>query len=409
VLIPASALSGLTPRQLEALLAHELAHIRRHDYFTNLLQTAIETLLFYHPAVWWVSKQMREERENCCDDLAVEVCGDVLTYARALSRMEELRIPTPALAMAADGGSLVRRIRRLVRSNNPERAGGADWLTAAAVLLCGLAVWAMPHLYVPAKAFRQAALAHPAVYRVVGAPRTAAFIRARAVHGMVRLRKVAAQVAVASEPASPPSKGSDFIGGLTDAGYRGLSVDQLIALKEQGVTPEYIRDLKAAGFTLPVDQLLAFRIHGVEPGTIRELQAAGYKPSAEQILAMQIHGVTPEFARQMKALGFGNPSLEQLLALQIHGVTPEYANGLKQLGLRDLGFDRLIALRIHGAEVASIREVESLGFSNLTTDQILQLCIFGVTPDYIRRAREHGFRDLNLEQVIKLKQFGVLD
>ncbi|HEV2844833.1 MAG TPA: M56 family metallopeptidase, partial [Thermoanaerobaculia bacterium] len=70
ILVPASALAGLSPRQLEAILAHELAHVRRHDYLINLLQTVVETLLFYHPAVWWVSAQVRRERENCCDDMA---------------------------------------------------------------------------------------------------------------------------------------------------------------------------------------------------------------------------------------------------------------------------------------------------------------------------------------------------
>jgi beta-lactamase regulating signal transducer with metallopeptidase domain len=90
ILLPASALTGLSAEQLEALLAHELAHIRRYDYLVNLLQTSIETLFFYHPAVWWVSAQVRHEREHCCDDLAVVACGDVLTYAHALTTLEHL-------------------------------------------------------------------------------------------------------------------------------------------------------------------------------------------------------------------------------------------------------------------------------------------------------------------------------
>src|SRR5262249_55483729 len=112
ILLPAAALAGLDPRQLEALLAHELAHVRRHDYLVNLLQTAIETLLFYPPAVWWLSRRIREERELCCDDLAITVCGDGMVYARALATMEELR-SAPALTLAADGGSLLARIRRI--------------------------------------------------------------------------------------------------------------------------------------------------------------------------------------------------------------------------------------------------------------------------------------------------------
>ncbi len=116
VLLPASALTGLTPLQLDALLAHELAHVRRYDYVVNLIQSVIETLLFYHPAVWWVSRQVREEREHCCDDLAVAVCGDAHFYATALLGMERLRVTPPgfALAAAGRGGSLMGRIRRLV-------------------------------------------------------------------------------------------------------------------------------------------------------------------------------------------------------------------------------------------------------------------------------------------------------
>lgn len=117
ILVPASALTGLTPQQLEVLLAHELAHVRRHDYLVNLAQSVIETLLFYHPAVWWVSRRVRDEREHCCDDLVVAVCGDAHFYASALLGMERLR-GAPRLALAATGsgggGSLVHRIRRLV-------------------------------------------------------------------------------------------------------------------------------------------------------------------------------------------------------------------------------------------------------------------------------------------------------
>ncbi len=143
VLLPTSALAGLTPRQLEAILAHELAHIRRHDYLVNLLQTLVETLLFYHPAVWWLSSRIRTERENCCDDLAVSLCGDPVTYASALADLESLRGGT-SLAMAATGGSLVQRVRRLLGAPASHAGRGPAWLagSAAIVLICGMAVGA---------------------------------------------------------------------------------------------------------------------------------------------------------------------------------------------------------------------------------------------------------------------------
>ena len=145
VLLPTSAMSGLAPQQLEAILAHELAHIRRHDYLVNLLQTLVETLLFYHPAVWWLSHRIRVERENCCDDLAVSLCGDPYTYAQALADLEGLRGASPGrLAVAVTGGSLGARVRRLLGA--PSHAGRCPgWLagTAAALLVATIVAGAV--------------------------------------------------------------------------------------------------------------------------------------------------------------------------------------------------------------------------------------------------------------------------
>jgi beta-lactamase regulating signal transducer with metallopeptidase domain/biopolymer transport protein ExbD len=124
VLLPASLLAGLPAAQLEAVLSHELAHVRRYDYLVNLLQTLLETLFFYHPAVWWVSAQLRNEREHCCDDIAASLHGDTLGYARALTALEELRA-LPAVGVSAAGGSLLQRIRRLAGLPEERAASGA--------------------------------------------------------------------------------------------------------------------------------------------------------------------------------------------------------------------------------------------------------------------------------------------
>jgi TonB family protein len=118
VLVPAAAMLTLSPEGLEALLAHELEHIRRGDFLANVIQTFAEALLFYHPAVWWLTRRVRQEREHCCDDTAVQACGDPILYASALAGLEELRIslkPIPDLALAASGGRLMFRIQRLLR------------------------------------------------------------------------------------------------------------------------------------------------------------------------------------------------------------------------------------------------------------------------------------------------------
>ena len=119
ILLPVGSLTGLPVEHITALLAHELAHIRRHDYLASILQNIAEALLFYHPAVWWVSQQIRAERELCCDDLAVAASGDVLTYARALAELESQRSLSLRPALAANGGSLVNRVRRLIEPSQP--------------------------------------------------------------------------------------------------------------------------------------------------------------------------------------------------------------------------------------------------------------------------------------------------
>ncbi len=137
ILMPVGMLAGLPVWQVEAILLHELAHIRRHDYFVNLFQNAIEGLLFFHPVVWRVSSVLRAERENCCDDIAVEMTGDARAYAATLIHIEQLRAHTPAASLAIGGDSLLPRIRRLLRSKTQSH------LRTPASLFVGLCFWLM--------------------------------------------------------------------------------------------------------------------------------------------------------------------------------------------------------------------------------------------------------------------------
>ncbi len=139
VVLPAAALGRLTAAEIEALLAHELAHVLRGDFLVNLLQTAAECVLFYHPLVWWVSARMREERELCCDDVAVAVCRDEVLYSRALLRLEELRMEP---ALAATGGRLAQRIRRLLVGCEAERMNVAPLFTLLLMLGVSVALFA---------------------------------------------------------------------------------------------------------------------------------------------------------------------------------------------------------------------------------------------------------------------------
>jgi beta-lactamase regulating signal transducer with metallopeptidase domain len=128
VFIPASWLTQLTPQMIEAIIAHELAHIRRWDLWVNLVQRMIETLLFYHPAVWWLSSRIRVEREMCCDEIGAE-CFDRVLYARSLETVARIRRGNLLLATTINGGKkmkLLNRIRYLL-GLAPADAAGNWW------------------------------------------------------------------------------------------------------------------------------------------------------------------------------------------------------------------------------------------------------------------------------------------
>ncbi|WP_177225826.1 M56 family metallopeptidase [Arsenicibacter rosenii] len=146
VLLPVGLVNGLSLRQVEAVLAHEFAHIKRADFAINILQSVIEVLFFFHPALWWLSARVREERELCCDDIAIDVCGDARILARALADVEEFaQSPALAMSLASNRKQLLHRVRRMLGVpvkpfiSNRSLAG----LTLATILLFSVSVYAV--------------------------------------------------------------------------------------------------------------------------------------------------------------------------------------------------------------------------------------------------------------------------
>jgi GWxTD domain-containing protein len=147
ILMPVGLLAGLPAAQIEAILLHELAHIGRADYLVNLMQTLVEGLFFYHPAAWWISSSIRAERENCCDDLVVLTSGDAHEYARALAALAENRWTMRETALAATGGNLVKRIRRVLAQPEGPRTTIAPVLSVGILIVtagAALAAWHTP-------------------------------------------------------------------------------------------------------------------------------------------------------------------------------------------------------------------------------------------------------------------------
>ncbi len=136
ILFPIGMINRLSMEETEAVLAHELAHVYRNDFLHNMILSVIEMIFYYHPAVWWISANVRSERENCCDDLAVKLTGNKVTYANALVKLEELklsRIPSLAIPMARNKNMLLHRIQRII--NQPQNKSQIRERLIATVLL----------------------------------------------------------------------------------------------------------------------------------------------------------------------------------------------------------------------------------------------------------------------------------
>lgn len=459
VFLPVSALTGLSEDQLEAVIAHELAHIDRLDPFVNVFQVCVETLLFYHPAIWWLNKKIRAEREHCCDDRAVALCGNAVEYARALTLMEQWR-SAPVFAMAANRGPLTKRIVRVLGLKTFGTGMRGIGLTGSALCLAAALVAGNALL----------GMAHPR--RVQADPQSAPSANSsqQPDANSTPIRKPSAShpqsgaPTTANSTSSPSfsSSASSYIDSMKAAGLGDLTVDQLIAMKIQDVTPEYVRELNEQGLHPDVNNLIAMRVQGVTPQYVRGLREAGLNPDQNQIIALKVQGADGEYYRGLKEAGI-QPDVNTLIGLKVQGVTPEYVRALRAAGLTvtadqvialkvqdvspaylkglheqgiDPRADDAIALRVQNVTPEYIREIKALGLKpstneliamrvqNVTPEYIKALQTAGfkfgindiisakvqdVTPEFIERAQKHGFKDLTLQKLIQLRQLGILD
>jgi beta-lactamase regulating signal transducer with metallopeptidase domain len=440
VLLPVRALTGLTEEQIEAVIAHELAHIRRLDCFVNLFQIATETLLFYHPAVWWVSQRIRAERENCCDDEAIAICGNAVNYARALTLMEEWRT-APALMMAANRSPLGERVMRLLGWNGAAGRIRVAGLAGSFVCLVGALLAANAFLGVAHAAWGSAAPGRQeqgssSVIVVTPEPAPAKERTAQAA-------KPAPAVQPAPKPQPNPGgepqtandgKKQSYMDAMAAAGVRITDVDELISLKIQGVTPEYIKGMHELGLQPNAEELIGMKVQGITPEYVREMRKFDSNASIDDLIGMKVQGITPEYFREarktysnlnideligMKVQGITpeyirefhdmglQPSADELIGLKVQGVTPDYVKEMRASGLKP-NTDELIGMKVQGITPEYVKSMQAAGFKDLDCDELIGAKVQGVTPEFIEKARKHGFQNLTLDKLIALKHADIL-
>jgi len=446
VLLPVRALTGLSEAQIEAVIAHELAHIRRLDCFVNLFQIAAETLLFYHPAVWWVSQRIRAEREHCCDDEAIAICGDAVNYARALTLIEEWRA-APALMMAANRSPVAERVVRVLgwdgtagRIRMAGVAGSLVCLTGA--LLAGNAFLGVAHAALGASKTANELQDNviivkpesaPAAGRRPLAPKAAPTAPSRLAAQPAPAPEAMSQAAPTAQSANDGKKQS-YMDAMAAAGVKITDVDELIALKTQGVTPEYIKGIHDLGLQPSVDELIGMKVQGITPEYVREMRKFDSSAGIDELIGMKVQGITPDYFREMRTV-YSNLNVDELIGMKVQGITPEYAHEFHDLGLQPsaddlLGLkvqgvtpnyvkemraaglkpstDELIGMKVQGITPEYVKAMRAAGFKDLDCDELIGAKVQGVTPEFIEKARKHGFQNLTLDKLISLKQADIL-
>lgn len=447
ILLPASTLTGLTPMQIEMVLAHELAHIRRHDFLINLLQAFVETLMFYHPAVWWMSSRVRVERENCCDDLAVAVCGDPVQYARALTRLEELRGNDLSIAVAADGGSLLDRIRRIAAGRAESTGTSSRWAAAVAMLLIlGIAmiVPSFPALAqreeqrkdAPKAEQTQRAETTVEVVEETPEPESPALLTelayeaavpeldvelpdldietpdidievpdvhitppaippypAIAPYAMVTPTPAPAPLA-SPAPAVPPVPPVAAVPGKTPRTPRPPRpprAPMAMAAVLAGDFDDDEVDEKKFGTSgkLTVDELIQLRAVGVTPEYIHSMRAVYPDVTLGQLVHLRAVGVTPEYVREIRDAGFDVKSARDLQSLRAVGVTGDYIKAMRDAGVAIKTAREATSLRAVGVTAELVKQLAAAGYAGLTVEELTRMAAMGIDGNFIREMEKY--------------------
>jgi hypothetical protein len=390
----------------------------------------VETLFFFHPAVWWLGRRLRQQRELCCDDVAVQSCADPLVYATALLRLEERRSQRLNLAMALDGhrpwSGLSLRIARILGETNGEK-GPRELVPIPLAAICAvflLVLLPMPHLFAGLRKNLQSQAAPPAVSTPAAFPSAPAATNLPA--------PVVSNVVHASSPTSPiprmaqvallPAAGSDGAAVIATesaqgsgrgvgegAGYgAGGGAEQTAAGDASAHKPDYIDRMRAAGYDVDIDKYVAMKVQGITPEYAQAMAKVGFgKPTADDLIAMKVQGVTPEYVSELRAAGLQPSTIGDLVSYRIFKVTPEFVSGMKAAGFDSIPPEKLVALRVHNVTPEYARTVKQQ-YPNATIDELIQLRIFHIDDAFLAAAKRHGFTSLSIEKLVQLRISGVM-
>lgn len=401
ILVPMGFLAGLQPAHIEAIIAHEMAHARHQDYLVSIIQAVIETVMFYHPAVWWMSSQVRQEREHAADDLAADLCGDSRALAHALAILEERSLVGEeshfaSAGVSASDGHLLTRVKRLL-GKQPERSFSLEYLAAylAITSIFALTLTASPVLQPVVK---------PIVEPVVA-----------------RVEKAAESLASRLSAISPPSvpHSADIASRLdsTDKSDKidGRSIDNMWMDGPGSIGTEGFWEAK---FKEKSVTLIMFknkwgrnRYNGTVYTGLRYDEVQGLSASQARSAKGDI-----EF-RLVKESGTfvfsGDADGGKALGNYTFQPNKAFAEKLNSYGFTGTTDKDLVTMALADVKSDLLKELSGL---KLSTEDAIEIAILGIKPEFVREARkngldgqeikEYGVLGIRNEYITEMKQYG---
>jgi beta-lactamase regulating signal transducer with metallopeptidase domain/uncharacterized membrane protein len=455
ILFPLGVINRLSPQEVEAILAHELAHVARYDFVFNIVQSLVEALFYYHPTVWWLSEQARNEREMASDHFAIGLTGDSLSYAKALVTIQEMAwFPlSQSLAFAGQGkGQLRTRIQRIFNVKHNTTFIMEKFAITGAVLL-----------FIIGFAYSQSGTSDAAKNENTSLEegRNADFDPSGVWEGTIEKDEVCmnfssrksgwhwntsdcfaktefsalpiedSEFTLKREAGTMTLKGrfekgegygrfsfagnADFKTYLEQQGITNVAEDMLLHLFFADINKKYVDFLKQNGYDkITKSQLRDLAIHGVDYAELKDyldiFKTAGYKQvSLNKIIEYRIHGVDREYIQSFESMGYQNVSLSDMLQAKIHGVEGDFVKYLRANGYKDIDLDQVVQFKIHGVDADFIADMNKASKKTLDPDELVNARIHGLRPGDAAKIAEATGREPSADMLTSFAIHGVDD
>lgn len=457
ILFPIGVINRLAPEEVEAILAHELAHVIRHDYIFNIIQSLVEALFYYHPAVWWLSSQIRNERESACDDIAISLINSKMNYAKALVTIQEMSyFPlNPALGFAGQRqNQFMMRMQRIL--NLPQnKTHVMEKLIATLLIICTLLGWGYAQRQANSKldlsnieqqddSFIQINSAKPlsmtglwqatiennkvcVVFNnnLKGGNWTSTecfnkkdFSELPTTEKEFNIIRAAGKMTLKGKFEGEEGYGkftftenTDFKTYLESKGITGLNESTLLHCFFADMNKDFINYLNQKGYNnisrRQLEELAIFRFNQELTEYYLDLfkKASQLNPSLSKLVELKIHGVDKEYIRTLQNYGYIDVPINQILQAKIHGIDEAYLAGFvatkkdKRYALQDL-----IQMKIHGADAEYISKLEGNAGKALDVDDVIDSKIHGIDKIDVEKIEKSSNNKLTKDD---LKSFAI--